>query len=157
MKNTTLKTSIVAGMLVFKLITKANEHLPRTPLYYFQDHTQPHPIIVFYTNTHIVPMSLKVYWHISSRPYVSMYVLHQMHVAIQPDACIHNYFQTRIMHIFCINQFQPPNTRTCIPQGIVQPKLLCATEQDDFLDQKCFKDCEGWQKRSTFVRNNLIP
>ena len=39
----------------------------------------------------------------------------------------------------------PPNTRICIPQGI-QPKQLCATEQDDFLDQKCFKDCEGWQK-----------
>ena len=39
----------------------------------------------------------------------------------------------------------PPYTRTCIPQGI-QPKQLCATEQDDFLDQKCFKDSEGWQK-----------
>ena len=108
------------------------------------------------THSYIVPMSLKVYWHISSRLYESMYVLHQMHVAIKPDACINSYFQTCIMHIFCFTQFRPPNTRTCIPQGMVQPKRLCATEQDDFLDQKCFKDCEGCQKRFTFVLNNLI-
>ena len=56
------------------------------------------------------------------------------------------------MHIFCF-------TEHGIPQGIVQPKRLpvCATELDDFLDQKYFKDCEGWQKRSTFLLNNLIP
>ena len=59
------------------------------------------------------------------------------------DACIHNYFQTSIMHIFCFTQLWPPYTRTCIPQGI-QPKWLCATEQGVFLNQKRFKDCDGW-------------
>ena len=101
-------------------------------------------LLLYILNTYIVPISLKVTGTFQSRPYVCQGICHIRPMqAIQPDACIHNYYQAGIMHtiiIFCFTQFWPAYYRTCIPHGIE----LCATEQGDFLDQRCFKDCEGW-------------
>ena len=99
-------------------------------------------LLLYILNTYIVPISLKVTGTFQSRPYVCQGICH-----IRP---MQAYSQTHAYIIiiaydnyFASLQFWPAYNRTCIPHGM-QPKQLCATGQGDFLDHKCFKDCEGW-------------